>query len=203
MLRDHPAVQSDRIASGAAEALHAESSQKGRGRGLGAAVNFDNIETALRSSGRVRSNEALVILDCRGFADAVEEDRFHLGSDPAKQKRLSESKQFPSWVKAAKAAITRVAVRQERPPLCIVCFCRKGCHRSVALAILLETTLSALKEEFVIVEDMDHLSRHVVWGRGHCAFEACQACQGPTAGDVRHAAEACCMRLWRSAGGWA
>ncbi len=195
VLRDHPAVASCRAALEAAEDLYAQGSQKGRGRGLGAEVNFSDIETALRHSGRVRSNEGLVMLDCRGFADAVEQDRFHLGSDPKKQQRLSESRQFPSWVRSAKTAIMQATRGLESgPPLCVACFCRKGCHRSVALTLLLERTLSTLPE-FLVLEDTDHLSRHVVWGRGHCRLEACAQCQNMNK-DARRTAEATLLRIW-------
>jgi len=166
------------VRSKAAARLQHLAKQKGRGKGLGPAISEESLfVTIMSEAGFCRGEQDIVVvLDARMFRDpdAVQHERFHVGLHCDKVQDVSRNQVFQAWVDDARQQLDRCWQRlQPGGRLCVLVYCRKGAHRSVACATILH---HCLQQRFrgAHVLPMHHFSKAHLWRRDYCG--ECEDC---------------------------
>ncbi len=137
----------ERLYSGsdAAREMARTDQQKGRGRGRGAFVPQGLVEQAVVDAGLCAAIHGVLALDCRGFPDpGRDRSQNHVGLHRDVIIGILRHVDWPPFVQRAKDQIRgRAAALQEGTVLTVVCYCRAGRHRSVAVAEIMHDLLSS------------------------------------------------------------
>ncbi len=112
---------------------------------------------ALREEASLPQESIVITIDCRGFYDPqVSDRRKHIGTFPDTVREFVAHESFPRWLTKAQEAI--LSVRARASTINVITYCKKGRHRSVAGAAILQ---HCLQETGYDVVRMSHL---------HCRF---------------------------------
>ena len=160
-----------------AKQLERAARAKGRGRGLGPAIDEELIKNLMEEAKMVRPTDILVIVDCRMFADpSGRTDRLHIGLHDTKVSNFVNmpNNALARWMGGFKAQILQAHHRlQPGCRLLILTYCRKGAHRSVSGAKVLD---HCVRRELngTHVLPMHHFSKLHEWRKSYCG--ECRTC---------------------------
>ncbi len=170
--------------------LHWQAKQKGRGRGLGPAVDENLLLETLAVGEFLRTDEATLVFDCRSMRDPNDAVgallRQHTGCHPLNLERLLQDDNFDRWLVSVskwlgrtleEAATRPIRHTGDRVPVNIVLYCKKGRHRSVAACLILVHLLEASRRT-PGVDSIEHTTRGF-WNR-FCDGLDCRECCGPS-----------------------
>ena len=122
----------------------------------------------------------VVARDCRVFRDRKPGDRWHLGFNAGVQTHLVNDAMFPNFIASlwseVVAAAEELPVGGESPaPLevGVVCYCKVGKHRSVAVADLLAHTCGTLTSWKIVTGHLEQSK----WVTSSCNW--CRDCRCP------------------------
>ena len=163
------------IRSKTAGQLQYMANQKGRGGGLGPALDHSMFHTLMQEVSM--GFESLVVLDARMFQDPDKrrgQDRAHIGLHAEKQLEVTRHKELPAWMRRARQAISsRIASIAPGSKLGVLVYCRKGAHRSVAAGALLHHCLFMRSKDLNILP-VWHWSKRHLWRNSYCG--ECKEC---------------------------
>ncbi len=137
---------------------------------------------------------AVIVVDCRCFddPDGPRGLRNHVGTHPTIMQRLQRHANFGEWIARVRRDLAVALGGHGREGIEMVFFCRKGRHRSVACAKLMQHCLGRLTH---VAPPIEHLSRGF-WHRGTC--DECRTCCKPCA--ARDEVYAAAWAAFREAG---
>ncbi len=175
-------AQSSLDARAASRELASQGSARGRGGGRGAAVD-ENLFAQSLAPLLEPAHVHVCPIDCRGFADARVDDRYHLGFAEDKLREFVRSREFATWL-----ARTRIAIGTARrqghargaQQVATVCYCRPGCPPSVSASQVLSHVLFR-DPTFQLVAATHHLSRPL-WEMHYC--NECRNCRALSHGKA-------------------
>ena len=124
----------------------------------------------------VNDGDKCMILDCRGFHDPDKSEsagRWHLGMHPKNLQAIVAHPDFEGFLRDVRQLLAKLDFESEEPvPVTIVCYCRKGAHRSTAMAVILQHVLRQTRH----VLPIRHLSKEAdVWRQDYC--DECRECR--------------------------
>ena len=159
-----------------AKQLSRNAQEKGRGRGLGPVIDETLIEKLLKEAEVLRPGDKLLIVDCRQFSDPDQQhNRRHIGLHSAKVRAFVLAEHvFKGWLTKVKLGVLRHY--QSLDPGCrlvIVTYCRKGAHRSVSGARIIDYCVQE-KVTGAHVLPIHHFSKEHIWKLHYCG--ECNEC---------------------------
>ena len=122
----------------------------------------------------VNHGDKCMILDCRGFHDPGKGSRWHLGLLPKNLQSVIDHRDFPRFLKDVRMSLSELEKQGQTAPITIVCYCRKGAHRSTAVACILHHILVQTSPYALL--PIWHLSKDAgVWQSDYCG--ECHQCR--------------------------
>ncbi len=144
----------------------------GRGGGRGPHVDDTLVLDALVEAGVVDRADAqfVVVADCRGFSDPARTAlRNHLGTNAQNLRGFAGHPEFRAWARKTQRCIAAQFAEGRRNT--VVAFCKKGRHRSVAAAAVLEAVMAS--DSVAMRAPVMHLAKRY-WWQGACGM--CPLC---------------------------
>ena len=111
----------------------------------------------LRIAGLVRAGDECMILDCRGFQDPKKGTRWHLGMHATNLYNIVHHKDCGPCLRGVRNLVEQWWNSDATSNLVIVAYCRKGAHRSVAMAVLIHHLLGQFEPKYSLLP-IRHLS---------------------------------------------
>lgn len=123
----------------------------------------------------VNDGDQCLILDCRGFHDPGKGSRWHLGLLPQNLQSVVDHRDFPRFLSDVRMNLGKLEMQEQTAPISIVCYCRKGAHRSTAVACILHHILMQTCTSATLLP-IRHLSKDAgVWESDYCG--ECRQCR--------------------------
>ena len=126
------------------------------------------------------------VIDCRCFTDPGKGSRYHLGMNPANLEATVNHELFPQFFRKLRQDICEKiedavggSAPQRGMDLYIICYCRKGAHRSTAIATLTQHSMmhdNVMRDKYNLrMNPMRHMSKEAgIWDQDYCG--ECKAC---------------------------
>ena len=129
----------------------------------------------MRMGGVIPEGHLVYIVDCRGFQDPEKGSRWHLGMNAQNLYAIAHHKDFRRFIQVVKQRVNQWWNSDATSNLVIACYCRKGAHRSVAMAVLLHHLLKMGDPNYFLFP-VRHLSSEAgVWATDYCG--ECHHCR--------------------------
>ena len=140
----------------------------------------------------------VVLLDCRPLYNADDDYRLthHAGYHPKTLEGLLLSPLWSRFWQDAHGKITAALRRRGVSKLLVVCYCKKGRHRSVGVRAQLHHCLEGVDLEFLASKDLcsGRLWRYLCDG-AHARCSDCHPCGGPL-GELADIVRATALEQW-------
>lgn len=152
-------------------------------RGVQPQIDEQALCRVLAGHYRLDGPQKIIPIDCRLLRDVTGGDRWHVGWYPQNVHIFVHHHHFSTWLATAMRTISETLMREAGDGVpaeyWVVCYCRKGKHRSVAGTLVLGHLLQAMTVACKVGPDL-HTSQRLLWSR-MCGCPPCQACCRPDA----------------------